>query len=205
MADWYEKTWLVVVLLVVFFPAGLYALWKNTGFSKRTKWIVTGVVVVVFIAAAMNAGKETGSRPTQKPGTPIPAQQTVPAHAPSKPVAVVDQGPAALQTLKDFRFQYKGRTIGIEDYVREETANVAPNFRYGWLTRKNPFGPGYVVGYATWASTTDRSKFFYSLWIVDGERIIPVDTLAEILAMDTPGLASADGVRPEKDYVDLFR
>lgn len=199
---WYDNKTVVLVLLVVFFPAGLYALWKNTGFSKRTKGIVTGVVAVVFVAAAMNTDKQTSSRPSPPAKAPAVAPVSVP---PPVPQAVEDQGPATLQTLKNFRFQYKGRTIGIEDYVREETANVAPNFHYGWLTKKNPYGPGYLVGYATWASTSDRSKFFYSLWIVDGERIIPVDTLAEILAMDTPGLASADGVRQEKDYVNLFR
>ena len=46
---WYDRTWLVVVLLILFFPVGLYATWKNTHYRFRTKVIITGVVCLMLI------------------------------------------------------------------------------------------------------------------------------------------------------------
>jgi hypothetical protein len=45
---WYEKTWLVVLLCIVFFPVGLYALWKNSSISKGWKIGIT-VVLALFV------------------------------------------------------------------------------------------------------------------------------------------------------------
>jgi len=53
---WYEKTGILVVLLIVFFPVGLYGVWKNTRLTKKTKGIITGVVAVLFIAAVAGGG-----------------------------------------------------------------------------------------------------------------------------------------------------
>jgi len=56
---WYEKTGLLVVLLIVFFPVGLYGVWKNTRFTTKTKGIITGVVAVVFIVVMTSGGGGT--------------------------------------------------------------------------------------------------------------------------------------------------
>jgi len=40
---------MVVVLLIVFFPVGLYALWKNSRYTTKTKGIVTGVLALLLI------------------------------------------------------------------------------------------------------------------------------------------------------------
>ena len=45
---WYDNRSLVIILLFVFFPIGIYALWKNYRFSTITKSIITGVVVFSF-------------------------------------------------------------------------------------------------------------------------------------------------------------
>lgn len=34
---WYEKTWITIILCIVFFPVGLYALWKNSSILKDGK------------------------------------------------------------------------------------------------------------------------------------------------------------------------
>lgn len=50
---WYEKTWLVVILCIIFFPIGLYALWKNSSISKGWKIGVTvffGLIVIANLA-----------------------------------------------------------------------------------------------------------------------------------------------------------
>jgi hypothetical protein len=47
---WYEKTWLVIILCIIFFPVGLYALWKNSSISKGWKIGVTVIIALIVIA-----------------------------------------------------------------------------------------------------------------------------------------------------------
>ena len=42
----------------IFFPVGLYLMWKNELWTKQTRWIVTGVLALVVIS---NAGNDKNS------------------------------------------------------------------------------------------------------------------------------------------------
>lgn len=47
---WYDKTWLVILLVIIFFPIGLYALWNNSTIKRGWKVSVTVIIAVSFIA-----------------------------------------------------------------------------------------------------------------------------------------------------------
>jgi len=49
---WYQKPTGIIILLIVFFPVGLFLMWKNEMWSKKTRWIVTGAIAILFIASA---------------------------------------------------------------------------------------------------------------------------------------------------------
>ena len=51
---WYQKSTAVIILLIFFFPVGLYLMWKNELWTKKTRWIATGVVTVMLIANSGN-------------------------------------------------------------------------------------------------------------------------------------------------------
>ncbi len=51
---WYQKPTGVIILIIFFFPIGLYLMWKNKLWTKQTRWIVTGIFAVLVVA---NAGK----------------------------------------------------------------------------------------------------------------------------------------------------
>lgn len=53
------KNWVVVLLLIVFFPVGLYLMWAKTNWKKNTKIIVT--VVVAFLAIIGLISNASGS------------------------------------------------------------------------------------------------------------------------------------------------
>lgn len=53
---WYDNKVLVVLLCVIFFPVGLYGLWKNSEFSKSIKIGLTGIVAVFFLMTINNDG-----------------------------------------------------------------------------------------------------------------------------------------------------
>lgn len=42
-ARWYKKTYSIVLLLIFFFPIGVYLMWKYGKWSNRTKLIITGI------------------------------------------------------------------------------------------------------------------------------------------------------------------
>jgi len=48
--NWYDKTWLVIILCIFFFPVGLYALWMNSSISKGWKIGVTAFFILGIIS-----------------------------------------------------------------------------------------------------------------------------------------------------------
>lgn len=51
IVKWYQKTWIIVLFIIFFFPVGLFLMWKYTDWKKPIKIVVTIVLVVmVFIA-----------------------------------------------------------------------------------------------------------------------------------------------------------
>lgn len=57
----YERTWFVIIMLIFFFPLGLFLMWKFKDWTKGVKWIVTVIVVLVAIigfATDENDGEE---------------------------------------------------------------------------------------------------------------------------------------------------
>jgi len=51
---WYEKKNLVIGLLIVFWPVGLYGMFKGSHFEKKTRAIITGIIAVIMIAFAVS-------------------------------------------------------------------------------------------------------------------------------------------------------
>ena len=58
---WYDKTWLVLLLCIVFFPVGLYALWKNSSMSKVWKIIITLIIALIVISQLAKDKKDLSS------------------------------------------------------------------------------------------------------------------------------------------------
>lgn len=48
-------TWIVVVALIIFFPAGLVLTWMKKSWTQKTKIIITAVVVVLCIISVIVA------------------------------------------------------------------------------------------------------------------------------------------------------
>lgn len=46
---WYERKWLVFALCVVFFPVGLYGLYKSQSIEKPIKYFIYGVFAVIIL------------------------------------------------------------------------------------------------------------------------------------------------------------
>ena len=53
---WYDNKLVVYLLLVIFFPIGLYGLWKSNSFSKGLKLVLT--VIVAFLVILIGSNKK---------------------------------------------------------------------------------------------------------------------------------------------------
>jgi hypothetical protein len=64
-SKWYENQFIVIALLFLFFPVGLYGLWKGSIFSRNTKIILT----VLFIGLIMTASFQKRNRHISHPAS----------------------------------------------------------------------------------------------------------------------------------------
>jgi hypothetical protein len=78
---WYQSTIGAVIFLILFFPVGLYLMWKYTNWNSKAKWVVTGffgLIVLVSVVSGNGSSKnQTSTANTQTPGstnTPSPTQ-----------------------------------------------------------------------------------------------------------------------------------
>ena len=56
---WYRQTRGVVLLLVLFFPVGLYLMWKYTEWGDRPKWVITGGFGFALLIGIVTPSPET--------------------------------------------------------------------------------------------------------------------------------------------------
>ncbi|HRO97562.1 MAG TPA: hypothetical protein PLY79_10910 [Ferruginibacter sp.] len=98
---WYNKQWLVFLLCVVFFPVGLYALWKSNNIAKG--WKIAGSVIIGFFVIA-SFGKESkygrersSTSSTQLAADEIPSDRDKPELS----QAQLDSIASAVQARKD--------------------------------------------------------------------------------------------------------
>jgi hypothetical protein len=55
-----QQWWLIGLSLFCCFPAGLILIWLHPQLNKTTKWVITGVVGVIFIALMANSARQGG-------------------------------------------------------------------------------------------------------------------------------------------------
>ena len=52
---WNANPKIIIALFIVFFPLGLYFMWKNSIWSKKTRWIVTGIISIAVIGNGLSS------------------------------------------------------------------------------------------------------------------------------------------------------
>src|SRR4051794_30866104 len=99
----HRRPWLIVLWLIVFFPVGLYLVWKASPWSPRGRWTATGITVGLFlifgVAGAASPSPPTTSdaaRPEAEASTaPQPTISATPPPRPSPPATPTKSARAA--------------------------------------------------------------------------------------------------------------
>lgn len=62
---------LIIVLLIFFFPAGLYLMWDKTNWSKKAKAIISGIIAVFVVFLIIGSFSSNENSDVNKPATSI--------------------------------------------------------------------------------------------------------------------------------------
>lgn len=54
-----HRTWWIILWLVIFFPVGLYLMWKNTNWRKVTKIVVTSIIGIMTVVSLISDSDST--------------------------------------------------------------------------------------------------------------------------------------------------
>ena len=60
---WHQKPKNIIIALILFLPVGIYFMWKNKIWSKKTRWIVSGIFLIA-IAAQDSTGSGSFGKPS---------------------------------------------------------------------------------------------------------------------------------------------
>jgi len=72
---WYQKTWGIVLLLVLFFPVGIYLMWRYADWPKNVKIVVSVIFAIIAIGIAMNPAEPKTQDTKQEAKTQPTVQQ----------------------------------------------------------------------------------------------------------------------------------
>lgn len=110
---WYQKPAGVIILLIFFFPLGLYLMWKNELWTKQTRWIVTAFIAVVIIA---NAGKNNAGSNSSSSTSSSSSQQEQPKEEESIDGLYSYEDNSAKLTIRISGNSWSGKTIIITGF-----------------------------------------------------------------------------------------
>lgn len=66
MKHWYKNSIVIITLIILFFPVGLFLMWKYAGWNKKVKWIVTSFFVFVILISLIPGKSVKNSSPTKQ-------------------------------------------------------------------------------------------------------------------------------------------
>lgn len=127
--NWYDKKTVVFILIVLFFPVGLYALWKSSTFSKKAKGIITGVVAVLLLTIGAQQDRENKQPLTNKTG---PSRDVAAAEKTKKLFSEFVTEQAA---LKKYRFDELLKDPGYQEWVEIEKQFISLKKDPKWLNK----------------------------------------------------------------------
>jgi len=114
MKKWYHQTWGVVLLLIFFFPVGLYLMWKHTGWHKYIK-IGVSVLCIIGLIGAFTDNK---NNPQNNTSAIISTQNSVSNEAPAP-----TEKPNPTQTPGPSKEELKNAAIVIDNQIFDIVMN----------------------------------------------------------------------------------
>lgn len=61
---WYQKNWVIALLIIYFFPVGLYLMWKHTNWKKGVKMLITSIFAFYLLLFCVGFSSVSDIEPT---------------------------------------------------------------------------------------------------------------------------------------------
>lgn len=112
---WHQKPLGIIVLLILFFPAGLFLMWKYANWSSKTKWIISGIFIFIILTNLLaGENKQNPSNAASKPTVQAQTQSTKPDILPTTITSQPSKSLQSLNQLVKVTRVVDGDTIEIE-------------------------------------------------------------------------------------------
>lgn len=69
--------WFIILMIVIFFPVGLYLMWTRTSFPKWVKVTVTSIFVALFLVKLVSTAVQSGTAKDPNSETTVAEVTTV--------------------------------------------------------------------------------------------------------------------------------
>ncbi len=73
---WYQTNGGIIALLILFFPAGLFLMWKHTDWNKTAKWTITGFFALLVLVNAIGGNDSNSTASNTQIATPTVSQES---------------------------------------------------------------------------------------------------------------------------------
>ncbi len=78
-SKWYQGSLGIIAALVLFFPLGLFLMWKYAKWNKKVKWIVSGLFAFLLLSGAFTNKDQPKEAPAAISVSPTPISTTQPS------------------------------------------------------------------------------------------------------------------------------
>lgn len=120
-SKWYDKTWLVVVLCIFFFPVGLYALWKNASIAKGWK---IGVTIFFALIVLVQLGKDKkGVSPSADKSSTVSTSKLTQAQKDS--IETEKKNQAELEAKQKREQEIADKSLDVAQFFKDYEGNEA--------------------------------------------------------------------------------
>lgn len=109
---WYKRSWGIIIMLIIFFPIGLYLMWKHSNWNKYIKIGVSVIIGIISIAAILGLGDDDNN--TQSESSVLEDSSVVLKYEAYELSHLIDSD-------KDFEDSLKGKRIQISGEVKENS------------------------------------------------------------------------------------
>lgn len=162
----YQKTWFIILLLILFFPVGLFLMWKYKPFNRPAHIVITVIIAALAVYGIANPPDLSSTTP-EPTSAKVEAESTKEASntedanveetekappAEEKPAApTASQGQTnALRSAKEYLsvmpFSYSGliQQLEYEGYTSEEATYAADNCKADWNKQAEKAAKAYL-------------------------------------------------------------
>lgn len=142
---WHQKTPAIIALLIFFFPAGLFLMWKHAGWDQKVKWTITGLFALLMILTGSSdkdsspkvAGISEQTQTTNNQVLPSPSLLPSPSIT-DEPEAEQNQTIANLQVTPSQTPQTTSQTVKVIRVIDGDTIEIEGGQRVRYIGIDTP-------------------------------------------------------------------